>query len=729
MSQSYPVHPRGSQARILLTSVFGPYAQDDEYGSRSMNPMELYHNQVTREQGPFSLRMFHRSFGLMMIESNIDAPCTLLDFPTLERFVAEVREHEYDVIGISSIMHNIGKVRKMCDIIRAVRPSAVIVVGGHISNVPDLEKTVDLDHIVKGDGVRWFRRYLGQDEKAPIKHPLAVSGFGTRSLGITLPQRQGDTAATLIPSVGCPMGCNFCSTSALYGGKGNFVNFFEGGDELFKVICELEEKLKVSSFFVLDENFLLHKKRALRLLELMEQHNKSWSFYVFSSARVIRSYGIDQLLRLGVAWIWMGLEGEKSQYEKLDGIDTFHLVRELQSHGICVLGSTIIGLENHTPDTIGAIIDYAVSHDTDFHQFMLYTPLPGTPLYQQHLEDGSLLSEEECPAADSHGQYRLNYRHRHIPAGTETEYLRRAFTSDFAVNGPSIARMIRTMLTGWKRYKNHPDKRVRDRIRGEFNGLRYTYGPVLWATKKWYGGNAALSAGLDRTLKDLYAEFGLKARLIAPLLGRFLHYTISKEVQRLEQGWTYEPMTVYEKNEKARLLEKHSRELNWIEPQRRRLVAAFSTACEFVANLKRTYAVYPNNGYVHYRSRVSAWLLAHADIRGKGLLKIRLKPCLDPQHPLILELSGAFDRINAKQLKKRIADYLREHEGTLVLNFNGLTAVEIKALEKFLKKLKGYRERIKLVSSDTLRAEIAEALAGARQYFEVLRAEELMQGA
>ena len=44
-------HPKGSQARILFTSVFGPYARDDEYGSRSINPMELYHNQVTREQG------------------------------------------------------------------------------------------------------------------------------------------------------------------------------------------------------------------------------------------------------------------------------------------------------------------------------------------------------------------------------------------------------------------------------------------------------------------------------------------------------------------------------------------------------------------------------------------------------------------------------------------------------------------------------------------------------
>ena len=75
------VHPAGSKARVLLTSVFGPYAQDDEYGSRTLNPMELYHNQVTRMQGPFSLRMFHRSWGLMLIQANIEAPCTLLDFP------------------------------------------------------------------------------------------------------------------------------------------------------------------------------------------------------------------------------------------------------------------------------------------------------------------------------------------------------------------------------------------------------------------------------------------------------------------------------------------------------------------------------------------------------------------------------------------------------------------------------------------------------------------------
>jgi hypothetical protein len=236
-------HPKGSHARILLSSVFGPYAQDDEFGSRAINPMELYHNQVTRAQGSFSLRMFHRSWGIMMIQENISAPCSVLDFPTREAFAGELATNHYDIVGISSIIVNVLKVREMCRMVRELSPDSVIVVGGHVAAVPGLEAMIDADHIVRGEGISWMRRYLGEDENAPIRHPAIVSGLQTRIMGVRLPQRKGGTAATIIPSVGCPMGCNFCTTSAFFGGKGKFINFYETGDELFDVMCKIEAEL------------------------------------------------------------------------------------------------------------------------------------------------------------------------------------------------------------------------------------------------------------------------------------------------------------------------------------------------------------------------------------------------------------------------------------------------------------------------------------------------------
>ena len=297
------IHPKGCKARILLSSVFGPYAQDDEFGSRKINPMELYHNQVTREQGPFSLRMFHRSWGILMIQQNISAPTTVLDFPTRKAFEDELQANQYDIVGISSIIVNVGKVREMCRIVRRLAPQATIVIGGHVAAIPGLDHLIDADEIVKGDGISWMRSYLGEDPTAPIQHPEIISGYDARTLGFKLPNRKGANAATIIPSVGCPMGCNFCTTSAFFGGKGKFLNFYNTGEELFGVMSKMEARLGVQSFFIMDENFLLHKKRAMELLDHMKATGKAWALYVFSSANAIKQYSIRELVELGISWI------------------------------------------------------------------------------------------------------------------------------------------------------------------------------------------------------------------------------------------------------------------------------------------------------------------------------------------------------------------------------------------------------------------------------------------
>ena len=539
-------HPKGIQARILLSSVFGPYARDDEFGSRSINPMELYHNQVTRAQGSFSLRMFHRSWGIMLIQANISAPCTVLDFPTLKDFEREITAHSYDVIGISSIIVNVAKVREMCRMIRKLSPHSTIVVGGHVAAIPGIEKMIDADHIVRGEGVSWMRRYLGDDENAPIRHPAIVSGMRTRIMGIRLPERKGATAATIIPSVGCPMGCNFCTTSAFFGGKGNFVNFFESGDELFEVMQQMEKELKVQSFFVMDENFLLHRERAMRLLERMKEAHKSWTMSVFASANAIRKYTMQELVELGVSWLWMGLESPQASYNKLQGTDTRQLTRELREHGIRVQGSTIIGLEHHTPENIVAEIEHAVSHDTDFHQFMLYTPVPGTPLYQQMSEEGRMLRDVDF--ADVHGQFKFNFKHAAISRDDSKRFLDWAFWRDFEANGPSLYRISRTLLAGWKRYKDWPDARVRERFAREMHKLNGVYSSALWAMERQFRKVDVKVSDEIRALREEFkSESGMVSRMMPAVLGPVLLWSTRREEKRLARGKTYEPPTILER--------------------------------------------------------------------------------------------------------------------------------------------------------------------------------------
>jgi len=539
-------HPKGTRARILLSSVFGPYAQDDEFGSRRINPMELYHNQVTREQGPFSLRMFHRSWGILMIQRNVSAPTTVVDFPTREFFAEELRRHQYDIVGISSIIVNVGKVREMCRMVRELAPQATIVVGGHVAAIPGIENMIDADHIVRGDGIAWMRRFLGEDDAAPIRHPEIISGFDARTLGIKLPNTKGSVAATIIPSVGCPLGCNFCTTSAFFGGKGRYLNFYDSGAELFAVMSEMEAKLNANSFFMMDENFLLHKRRALELLDRMKRHHKPWALYVFSSANAIAQYTMRELVELGVSWVWMGLESPRSQYAKLKNSDTLKLAAELREHGIKVLGSTIVGLEHHTPDNIEGEIEHAVAHDTDFHQFMLYTPVPGTPLYFQMQDEGRML--DGIDLADIHGQHAFNFEHAAISRSDSKRWLDYAFRRDFERNGPSIYRICRTTMQGWKRYRNDADTRVRDRFAWEARSLRDGYAAALWAMERHLKqGNDQVAAKIRTLRKEIAREFGLVSRLVTAALGPVLLWSARREEKRLAAGWTYEPKPIVER--------------------------------------------------------------------------------------------------------------------------------------------------------------------------------------
>jgi radical SAM superfamily enzyme YgiQ (UPF0313 family) len=436
--------------KLLLTSVFGPYAVDDEYGVKE-NKMELFHNQVTREQGIFSYRFNHRSQGLYFLAENIDMPTTVLDFPSLKRFTQEIKRG-YDYVGISFIIPNFKKAKEMARLIRQLSPKSKIILGGHGVSIPGLEQMIDNDYICKGEGVYFLRKLFGENPDKPIKHPLGYSSFNRRVMGVPWASDSG----ILITGVGCPNKCRFCATSHFFG---DYIPYLKSGKDIYDLCCRYEEEMGITDFGVLDENFLKMKGRALELLEQMESNNRHFTFAIFSSAETIKDLDdLDILVRMGVNFIWIGVESRQEIYVKNRGTDFTTLISELRKRGISILASSILFLEQHNKNTIWEDVDFVTSLDPDYLQFASLGPIPGTQLYSDYEKAGKLI--DEVPYESQHGQGEIWFNHEHFTRDESREFLRLAFEIDYNRNGASMLRAIKTALMGYSYCKEHKDEKI-----------------------------------------------------------------------------------------------------------------------------------------------------------------------------------------------------------------------------------------------------------------------------
>ena len=116
------------------------------------------------------------------------------------------------------------------------------------------------------------------------------------------------------------------------------------------------------------------------------------------------------------------------------------------------------------------------------------------------------------------------------------------------MNGPSLYRMCQTMLQGWRRYKDHPDPRVRERFAREMKKLSSAYNAALWAMEKDFRKvNRAVSEKIHKLRREVEKEFPVVGWLTAHVLGPILLRTTRREEKRLAKGIVYEPPAFMER--------------------------------------------------------------------------------------------------------------------------------------------------------------------------------------
>ena len=518
--------------KVLLTSAFKPFGVDNMY-SRRESKIELYHNQLTKAQGVYSMRAFMNTYGLHAIANNIDTPATVLDFPTLERFKDEVKKG-YDVIGIGSIAPNFQKVKRMVEEAREISPRSKIVIGGFCATIPDIEKMLGVDHVCVGEGISFMRDLLGEPPDFMFKNP-DVFAESREILGVPI---RGVRNPHIIVGLGCSYGCDFCCPSHFFGRK--HIRFYKSGERLFEEMVRVERVFKSNMIcFIGDDNFLLDLKRAEQLRQKVVESGRIFNLMIFGSANLALKFGPEKLAEMGVGVIWIGRESRFSDYGKNREIDMPALVADLRRHGIKTILSSILLLDEHNRENIMEDVDDHLQARPAFSQFSHFSPGPGTPLYDRLDEEKRILTA--VPFEEWHAFKQPWFIHPEFDLLTAENIQEEAYQRDFHELGPSLLRFIEADLEGWKHLKESDKPHLRKRADWLASNM-WKYRAVLFGMEHLVP-TEKMRDMVRKTRSDIEAHFGRTTALERFLGAGFLIFGKARELRTSLWGDALQPPT------------------------------------------------------------------------------------------------------------------------------------------------------------------------------------------
>lgn len=512
------VAPPGSP-RVLLTSICRPIGA--AHGDATSVSYEVLHGQITRAQGVFSPRSTNYTFALDYIAANLDAPATVLHYPSHGELIRELRKSPTHV-GISFNLATFQRMKEAVALVHRHAPKAKVVLGGYGTVVDDAMLAPFADHVCRGEGVSFFRELLGEPPRPmPYDHPLVVHHLRVFSVPV---QHTG----MIFAGLGCPHGCDFCCTSHFF--KRHHVRLLPTGDDIYRVIERYQELEPGMGMAIIDEDFLIARDRAVRLRELVLERGRPLSIFAFATVKALSRMTPRELLETGIDGVWVGYEGKRSGFAKQQGRPVEELIPDLRSHGITVLSSMIVGFDYQTPEIIREELAEFLSLKPTYAQFLIYGPTPGTPFFERVLREGRLHREMVENPEDYYRQcdgFTSMVRHPRMSAAEIEALQRECFETDFRVLGPSLLRSVETWLAGWKRYRDSDSPYLRGKAARWAWEIRRAY--PLFSVAKRRGPTPEAAARLEAEVKAALGPPDLQQRclsLLAPLAAAWTGFTL-----------------------------------------------------------------------------------------------------------------------------------------------------------------------------------------------------------
>jgi radical SAM superfamily enzyme YgiQ (UPF0313 family) len=310
-----------------------------------------------------------------------------------------------DLVAISAITSTAPQSYRLADQVRAAGRIAVIG-GTHTSFLPD-EGLEHANFVVRGEGEFAFQELVDALQAGSGFDKIQNLSYTVDGRVVSNPERakipnldvnpipdyhlitgwKPGGVVSVATSRGCPFSCTFCSVPGMYG------HAFRT-HSVERVLEEMQlHKGNMYTFFA-DDIFTANKKRAKDILRGMIDRELTTQWGAQVRTETVDDPELLRLMRDSNCFnVYVGFESinprtlklfqKKQDLGKIErSIERFH------AHNIRIHGMFVVGSDEDDVETIDATAEFALKHDIDSIQFMIMTPIPGSPDWDHNFAKG-----------------------------------------------------------------------------------------------------------------------------------------------------------------------------------------------------------------------------------------------------------------------------------------------------------------------------------------------------
>ena len=286
---------------------------------------------------------------------------------------------------------------RACDIARMFREKghARIIMDGIYPSASPEEALPHVDQVVVGEAESVILDVVEGRITDPIVHAEPICDLDTIPFPDYSVLKTPVSCANVITSRGCPFRCTFCTTSRMFAPYRR--------RSVDSVIAELrmlhERGFQYMNFE--DDNFTADKDRAKEICHRMiAEHLQFRETFFFGRTDMAKDPELlDLLAKAHLTRVLIGIESLNQA--ALDDINKGQSIADIEragiacrDHGIRVIASVVLGIDEDSPEDIKRSVDFAKSIDAYQIQPAVLTPFPGTPVYDEFVKEGRMITKD-----------------------------------------------------------------------------------------------------------------------------------------------------------------------------------------------------------------------------------------------------------------------------------------------------------------------------------------------